>query len=441
LELPHIHRVTAVCHKRSAIVDEEFAFARDGLECAFARWREEPQMLQVDTDSPRKEMKLPTILRAKSAKPASRLAKEREPFRKNQLIAGISGFAFSRFKDAIKIVHYEPGEIIFKENDRGDCLYLIAQGSVRISKKGRGGRQETLTSLSEKDFFGEMALVDQARRSAQATAHDHCLLGRVDKQAWALLLALDSSQVLSNFTRSFTKRLRSNNQHFIAEVMRNERLSLLGNTISSVAHDINNPLSSILAACEILSATNQDKIIDQLTNVIRDAVDRMQAMTRELLEFSRGNTRLDLYPTPIVEIMSELEDDFQRCAKMKIEVRREILYDGKVRLDRRRMLRAFSNLLRNAADAMKKAGAGILTFGVKRESDTVIFKVTDNGCGIPTEILPRIFEPFVTHGKMQGTGLGLAITKAIVEAHNGTITVRSVEKAGTTFEIRLPAGC
>jgi signal transduction histidine kinase len=359
--------------------------------------------------------------------------------RANLLIQGIPEGSFDRLAQQITVRRCDPGEILFKEGDPGNCLYLIAQGSVKISKKGRGGRQETLTYLPEGDFFGEMALVDSGRRSAQASAQRACVLGCVDQQAWALLLSLAAPQVLSNFTRSVTKRLRSNNQYLIEELMRNERLSLLGSTISSVMHDINNPLSCIHAACDILHATKQDKLTEELTKVIRDALDRMEGMTRELMEFSRGTTKLELHRTTIAKLLEGLEHDFGRCAELNIQVRTEILYKGEILIDRRRMLRVFTNLLHNSCDAMKNAG-GLLTFRVQRESDTVCFEISDSGCGIPADLLPKIFEPFVTHGKAHGTGLGLAIVKAIVETHRGTITVRSDEISGTTFEIRVPAG-
>lgn len=370
--------------------------------------------------------------------PAALNSAEWKLLRTNLLIQGIPDVSFHRLARQITARRCDPGEIVFKEGDPGNCLYLIAKGSVKISKKGRGGRQETLTYLPQGDFFGEMALVDSGRRSAQASAQRACVLGCVDQQAWALLLSTAAPQVLSNFTRSVTKRLRSNNQHFIEEVMRNERLSLLGSTISSVMHDINNPLSCILAACDILHATKQDKLIDELTKVIRDAVDRMEGMTRELMEFSRGTTKLELHRTTIAKLLEGLDYDFQKCAELNIQVRSEVRYKGEILLDRRRMLRVFTNLLRNSCDAMKNAGGGVLTFRVRRENDMVCFEISDTGCGIPADILPRIFEPFVTHGKAQGTGLGLAIVKAIVEAHRGTITVRSAGISGPTFEIRIP---
>jgi signal transduction histidine kinase len=69
----------------------------------------------------------------------------------------------------------------------------------------------------------------------------------------------------------------------------------------------------------------------------------------------------------------------------------------------------------------------------------VLLRISDTGCGIPPEIMPKLFEPFVTHGKSHGTGLGMAIAKSVVEAHGGRISVGSVVGAGTTVEIRLPA--
>ena len=120
-----------------------------------------------------------------------------------------------------------------------------------------------------------------------------------------------------------------------------------------------------------------------------------------------------------------------------IDVCVEVLYHGKIRVDRYRLLRVFSNLIRNAREAMKPNCGDQLRFVVKRLEANVHFEVSDTGGGISPDLLPRIFEPFTTHGKANGTGLGLAIAKSVVEAHGGTISVSSNEK-GTTFEIDLP---
>ena len=360
----------------------------------------------------------------------------REPFRTNDLLVGITEEAYQQIEKQITILNFEPQEIIFDENEPGDALYLIAQGSVKISKSGRAGQQETLTYLMEKDFFGEMALVDSGTRSAQAAAVGHTVLGRIDRESWDLLLHLAPHEVLTNFTRSITKRLRHNNQRFIEEMMRNERLSLLGTTISSILHDMNNPITCIRGACEVIQGTVQNELTDRMARLIRDAIEKMEVMARELVDYSRGKTQLNLQMIDVPDLLRDLEPDFGKCGQA-IDVKVEMIYDGSVCVDRHRLLRVFGNLIRNAREAMKGSGRHILRFVVRRVDAQVCFELSDTGCGIPSELLPHIFEPFMTHGKSNGTGLGLAVSKAVVEAHQGTIAVRSDER-GTTFQIDLP---
>jgi len=357
-------------------------------------------------------------------------------FRDNALLDGLSDDIYAELADKITVIQCSPNEIIFEENDPGDSLYLIAKGSVKISKRGRAGQQETLAYLMECDFFGEMALVDTGKRSAQAAAVDHVVVGRIDRDGWDLLLQLAPHQVLGNFTRSVTKRLRHNNQHFIEEVMRSERLSLIGSTISSIVHDMNNPISCILCACEVIRKNNSEGLVSEAAELIRGAIKNMENMTRELIDFSRGNTQLNPEFFLVDDLVDAIEAEFSRY-RPQIELRFEVSYNGAIQADRHRLLRVFSNLIRNACEAMAKTDCKILTFAIKRTDTGLRFEISDTGCGIPAELLPRIFEPFVTHGKSNGTGLGLAISKAVVEAHHGIISVKSSEQ-GTTFTIDLP---
>jgi len=361
---------------------------------------------------------------------------ERPSFRTNALLDGITDEIYDALADKISVIHCRPNEIIFEENDPGDSLFLIAEGSVKISKPGRAGQQETLAYLMEGDFFGEMALVDIGKRSAQAAAVDHVIVGQIDRNGWDSLLQRTPQQVLANFTRSVTKRLRHNNQHFIEEVMRSERLSLIGSTISSIVHDMNNPISCILCACEVIRKSNPDDLIGEATDLIREAVRNMENMARELIDFSRGNTHLNLELFLVDDLVDAIEGEISRY-QPQIESRVEVSYNGAIQADRHRLLRVFSNLIRNACEAMAKTDQKVLTFAIKRTDTGLRFEVSDTGCGIPAQLLPRIFEPFVTHGKSNGTGLGLAISKAVVEAHQGSISVKSSEQ-GTTFTVELP---
>jgi signal transduction histidine kinase len=354
----------------------------------------------------------------------------------NELLAGLNCDAYAEIAPRIERVQCLPNQIIFAENDEGDSLYLIGSGSIKISKKGRGGQQETLVHLLAKDFFGEMTLIDNDWRSAQATAVGPAVLGRIDQSTWDLLLRIAPHQILGNFTRSVTKRLRQNNQHFIEQMMRNERLSLLGTTISSIVHDMNNPIGCILSACELVRAKHQDDLTEQMTRIIRDSVKSMETMTTELVDYSRGKTNLNFERVNVTELLEGLERDFARCSPL-IAVRLENRYAGKIEVDRYRILRVLGNLIRNAREAMKSGHGHELLFVVTPLEARVRFEISDTGCGIAADLLPGIFEPFATHGKMNGTGLGLAISKSIVEAHGGIISVSSDER-GTSFRVDLP---
>ena len=361
---------------------------------------------------------------------------EEQLFRQNGLLRGIDAPAYAAIEREIQAVRYNSGDIVFAENDPGDCLFLIAKGSVKVSKKGRAGQQETLAHLLEGDFFGEMALVDGGSRSAQASAVGETVLGRIDRRGWDQLLRLAPNEVMSNFTHAVTARLRHNNQHFIEQMMLNERLSLMGTTISSIVHDMNNPISCILNACAVIGTQVQNELTGQMTNIIRDSVKQMEMMARELVDFSRGKTVLQIKPMAVSDLINDLKPQFQKCQPF-IEINTEVNYPGTIDADRYRLIRVFGNLIKNAREAMGMKEGSRLTFSVNRIEASVRFVVSDNGPGIPNELLPQIFEPFVTHGKSDGTGLGLAISKAVVEAHHGTISVWSSDK-GTTFQIDLP---
>ena len=384
-------------------------------------------------------MSIPNVISIAEGKPAQNKrgdSASRDAFLHNHLLTDIGPVAYTEIAAAIQPIRFRPGEIIFEENDPGDSLYLIAEGSVKISKKGRGGQQETLAYLMAEDFFGEMALIDTGKRSAQAAAVDDVLVGRIDRQGWNLLLRVAPNQVMSNFTKTVTARLRQNNQHFINEMMRNERLSLIGTTISSIVHDMNNPISCILGACHVIGGTNHDETTTKMAALIKDAVDSMWAMTNELIDFSRGSTQLKFESIKVGELIHKLNQDFAKCRPI-VDVRIEVLYDGRINVDRHRIIRVFANLIKNAREAMARTDEKVLRFIVRRSDSSLRFEISDTGCGIPAQLLPRIFEPFVSHGKANGTGLGLAISKSVVDAHRGSISVKSSD-AGTTFTIELP---
>lgn len=328
-------------------------------------------------------------------------------------------------------------EVIFREGDPADSLYLVGEGSVKISKQGRGGQQETLGLIESGSFFGEMSLLAGQPRSATATAVEPTVLGALKEDAFQHILELAPSRLHMNFLRSVTERLRTVNEHFINEVMRSERLSLVGAMANSIIHDLKNPICIVRCCSDLIASESSDPRLRDLTGMLDSAVDGMLSMTQELLDYARGSTSFTTQIISIWRLLDELNEQSLRLLPGKnIQFVKRIRYDGNLDVDLTRFTRMLCNLIKNSREAMPSGG--ILTMTTDLVQDQVVLCISDTGIGIPPQILPTLFEPFVTHDKTNGTGLGLAIAKSTVEAHHGKISISSVHGSGTTVDIRLP---
>src|SRR5690348_373943 len=125
----------------------------------------------------------------------------------------------------------------------------------------------------------------------------------------------------------------------------------------------------------------------QLANHIKEAIDRMAAMTRELVDYSRGETQLKLELVNVENFVRQLEPDFSKC-RSGCDVQLEVDFAGSLRIDRHRMLRVFGNLIKNAREAMKAGQENCLRFSVRKIGTDAQFEVSDTGHGIRSELLP-----------------------------------------------------
>ena len=357
---------------------------------------------------------------------------------KNRLFEGIEPDLLQEIAGGVNIMRMAPGQVVFKEGDAGTALYLVGEGSVKISKSGRGGQQETLGFIEQGNFFGEMALLDGQPRSAMATANEPTLLGAVDDRTFQQILALAPSRLHMNFLRSVSERLRQVNSHFITEVMRSERLSLVGAMANSIIHDLKNPMCIVRSCSDMIASESTDPRVRELTGMTDRAVEGMLAMTQELLDYARGSTSIKRKTITIWRLLEELN---QQCLQLlpgaNVQLVKRISYEGAIDVDLSRFTRVLCNLIKNAREAMPDGG--ILKLSIDLVHEQVVIRITDTGCGIPAEVLSKLFEPFVTHGKSHGTGLGMAIAKSVVEAHGGKISVGTIEGRGTTVDVRIPA--
>jgi two-component system NtrC family sensor kinase len=207
-----------------------------------------------------------------------------------------------------------------------------------------------------------------------------------------------------------------------------------------VAHEINNPLTGVLAFADLLrekeNMDDQDR--EDLELIIRETK-RAREIVRGLLDFARE--------TPSVKSRLNVNEVIQQTLMLlgKREAFQNIvivddLADGlpPVDGDKNQLQQVFVNLSLNACEAMPNGGT--LLVSTSYQDHRVVVKVTDTGCGIKRAHLDRVFEPFFTTKPVgKGTGLGLSVSYGIVQQHGGSLEVQSEEGKGTTFTILLPA--
>src|ERR1700738_1882547 len=173
-----------------------------------------------------------------------------EAFLSNRLFEGLTPKVLRSV--AIQEVEYQPGDVIFEEGTSGSTLMLVGRGRVQISKTGRQGLQETLATIERNDFFGELAVIDRGPRSARAIALEPTLVGEVDHKTVTHLMNSAPDTLPLTFTRVVVERLRYTNARYIEQLLQHERLTVLGTMVSSIVHDLKNPMSAILSSVDYL---------------------------------------------------------------------------------------------------------------------------------------------------------------------------------------------
>src|SRR5437868_14108477 len=232
-------------------------------------------------------------------------AKVFDQLSQNRLFEGIEPDLLKQIRKQVDVLEFESGEVVFHEGDTGNSLYLVGEGSVKISKEDRAGREQVLDYIKPGNFFGEMALLEGKPRSAMATAAEPTLLGAVKEETFQHLLELAPSRLHMNFLRSISERLRSVNSHFINEVMRNERLSLVGSMASSIIQDLKNPICIVRCCSDLIASETNDAHLRELTSMLDGAVDGMLAATQGLRYYDCGSYHL---PKQLITICGILDD-------------------------------------------------------------------------------------------------------------------------------------
>ncbi|MFB3880598.1 MAG: [Fe-Fe] hydrogenase large subunit C-terminal domain-containing protein [Armatimonadota bacterium] len=225
------------------------------------------------------------------------------------------------------------------------------------------------------------------------------------------------------------------------QLMQSEKLASMGQLAAGIAHEMNNPLGTVLIYGHMLlkGLSLEDPRRDDVQMITREA-DRCRRIVRGLLDFSRQSKLRDQL-TDVNELVRKTMEPLARQESFRaIEVRTDLEPElPRTLLDPEQMRQAFINILENAMEAMPNGGRLEIKTSQTQDGKSIAVSFSDTGAGIPEENLERIFDPFFTTKQIgKGTGLGLAIVYGIVKMHRGGIAADSKVGVGTTFTITLP---
>lgn len=224
-------------------------------------------------------------------------------------------------------------------------------------------------------------------------------------------------------------------------LMQSEKLASMGQLAAGIAHEVNNPLGTVLMLSNLLLEETEaaGPRRQDLELMVSEAM-RCKRIVAGLLHFARKN-KVEAQQVDLHQLVARFAATLRRRSDVEIvvEARAE---DARAQVDADQIVQVVANLTSNALDAMPRGGR--LTLATEADDEAVRLLVSDNGQGIPDALAKKIFEPFFTTKQAgQGTGLGLAVTYGIVKMHHGEIEVDSNAdpqrgETGTTFTVRLP---
>lgn len=254
-----------------------------------------------------------------------------------------------------------------------------------------------------------------------------------------LIEQLDSARKqIQEYANELEAKVKERTQELVkaqARLVKTERLAAIGELAGMVGHDLRNPLTGIAGAAYYLKSKYDSTIDDrgkEMLEIIEKDIEYSNKIINDLLEYSR-EIKLELTETDPKSIVKEALSHL--LVPSNVRVVDETQDEPSFRVDEKKILRVFTNILKNALDAMPKEGT--LTIRSEKRKGNVTFTFADTGAGMTSETLGMLWTPLFTT-KAKGMGFGLPICKRFVEGHGGKISVESVVGKGSTFIVTLP---
>ncbi|MEP7324407.1 MAG: ATP-binding protein [Gemmatimonadota bacterium] len=263
------------------------------------------------------------------------------------------------------------------------------------------------------------------------------------------LRAGDRSFAVSAFTTGSDQQQRvlvfldrTERRRLQEQLVQSEKMSAVGQLVAGVAHDLNNPLASVLGFADFLvESPDVPPSIREPIRVIQEESLRAATIVRNLLGFARKQEHRRQHAAigPLLESTLTLLRNQLMADRVEIVLNVLSELPGPP-VNANQIQQVFVNLINNASQAIASTGQpGAITITAYSEPETIVIEVTDTGPGMPESLAAQVFEPFfTTKPEGQGTGLGLNICQGIIKEHGGRITLRTAPGQGATFRVELP---
>ena len=304
------------------------------------------------------------------------------------------------------------------------------------------GHQEWLAQVqnaleSEGIYRGELELEIRGKKRVMGMTVSRF---KTEKEAWGYLAGFQDI--------TYRKRLRETQRQLQWELVQKSRLASLGDLIQGITHNLNNPLTVIKSTVDYLLEVKAEpeEILEEL-EIIQQQAQRMNQLLKDLTVKSRKEalqvlSRLDLNQVLEEELNMMLHHPF---FKYEVKLEKDLNPLPPIRGIYSDFSQTFSNLIKNALDAMQNKQEKILTVRSKTEAGNIIIEIQDTGEGIKKDLLPRLFDPFFTtkplteqEGKPRGVGLGLYNCRLLMEPYGARFEVESEPGKGSCFRLLIP---
>jgi len=321
--------------------------------------------------------------------------------------------------------------------DGKENILLANKALYKIFRlNSRSNKNKTLADIFPEKQFLVLHKAVNGRNIGKKTLEFRYQVQRQEKIINCIIVKMDSDRKLLIFSDISREREEEEKLYLT------DRLASIGEMAAGLAHELNNPLTGILALSQILMNSNLPSEHKEDLECINNEAKRAASIVKNVLLFARNKTG-EISQCSVNEVIKnvlKLCEFEKRISNISIVTNFEENLPF-IPVDQSQLQQVFLNLISNAEAAIKEVNRpGIITITTQHVTNHVDIIISDNGCGIKKQNMPRIFDPFFTTKEIgKGTGLGLSICYSIIVKHGGKISFKSQQNVGTAFTIKMPA--